>query len=615
MNETEITNIENTWRPQDADREALKYSIRNRVRSAKVSDDTIFMPAKPKPSLFDDRKKKVAVYARVSTKSAEQVSSIENQTRYYREKISKTPNWEQGTIYCDEGITGTSTKKRVEFKKMIEAAYNKEMDAIICASVSRFARNVSDCIEEVRKLKTKNPSHPVGVYFETEDIYTLDPDSSQRFKTHALFADWESENKSRRMILSYDQRICTGQYPVADLLGYRHTKDGDLIIQEDEAVTVKFIFLATALGYSYKEIAEILTEKQRPTLKGRTNWTEGMVRNITKNERRWGDLHARKQIVIDLISRKTKKNNGERDAAYVPQHHEAIITPQIAKAVHHITSSNSKLEGGFSELSVIKEGALKGFIRISPYWDAIDSELLKDICKSAYNDEEFVDLQKDINIFTGKEHSKVSAIEFATYQVPYGVYFMNQNTPSLTITNKQIKFNKRCHIKLDCSEYVELLYHPLLQTIILKSSDKNSSTAFNCITAKNNFSTNITNESLCNSIYANMDWIKDYNFKFRGIYRKRGQEKLLMFFLDEPQILVGKSNKNSINKNSIQFIKYKNNDIGVSYPLRKRRDKIANSITELDITQKGEVYINPKIGKMPTKLEIKKELDELLKVM
>ena len=113
------------------------------------------------------------------------------------------------------------------------------------------------------------------------------------------FAEWESGNKSRRMILSYDQRICTGQFPLSDLLGLRHTIEGGFIIEEEEAKTVKYIFLATLCGYTAEEIAEVLTDKQRPTLRGRTDWTASMVKAIMENERRWGDLEVRKRVVID----------------------------------------------------------------------------------------------------------------------------------------------------------------------------------------------------------------------------------------------------------------------------------------------------------------------------
>ena len=139
----------------------------------------------------------------------------------------------------------------------------------------------------------------IGVYFETENIYTLNPSSQYSLDIQALLADWESGNKSRRMILSYDQRIMTGQYPVADLMGYRHTKDGQLVIEPEEAKTVRFIFLAFIYGYNCDQIAAVLTQKKRSTLRGKQEWNGMMVANIMKNERRWGDLEARKSIVVD----------------------------------------------------------------------------------------------------------------------------------------------------------------------------------------------------------------------------------------------------------------------------------------------------------------------------
>ena len=163
------------WRPQDADREVYRYETKKRIQHYTVPPQTIFRPAKPTPTIRDESFKRVAVYARVSTKNKEQVSSIENQTKYYTDKIARTPNWELTEVYSDEGKSGTSKKWRPQFLRMLEDAANKRMDLIVCASISRFARNISTLVEEVRKLKTTNPSNPVGVYFETEDIYTLDP--------------------------------------------------------------------------------------------------------------------------------------------------------------------------------------------------------------------------------------------------------------------------------------------------------------------------------------------------------------------------------------------------------------------------------------------------------
>lgn len=220
-----------------------------------------------------------------------------------------------------------------------------------------------------------HPAHPIGVYFETENIYTLNPSSQYSLDIQALLADWESGNKSRRMILSYDQRIMTGQYPVADLMGYRHTKDGQLVIEPEEAKTVRFIFLAFIQGYDYEQIAMILTQKKRSTLRGRQEWNGMMVANIMKNERRWGDLEARKSIVVDYKLGKVTKNNGNRCSAYVPEHHEAIVSPEIARAAHLVASSKKKC--GVQDIVVIQQGALKGFVGIHPNWSGISVD--KDI--------------------------------------------------------------------------------------------------------------------------------------------------------------------------------------------------------------------------------------------
>ena len=349
------------WQSRHLESEKRKAEIRDRIhKQAEQGQKTAkdyFRPAKPTPSIYDSDLKRVAVYARVSTSSEEQISSIENQTLYYTKKIAETENWNLQDIYSDEGKSGTSLRKRDAFKRMMRDAKDQKMDLIICASISRFARNFSDCMTQIAALKTMHPAHPIGVYFETENIYTLNPSSQYSLDIQALLADWESGNKSRRMILSYDQRIMTGQYPVADLMGYRHTKDGQLVIEPEEAKTVRFIFLAFIQGYNYDQIAAVLTQKKRSTLRGRQEWNGVMVANIMKNERRWGDLEARKSIVVDYKLGKVTKNNGNRCSAYVPEHHEAIVSPEIARAAHLVASSSKKC--GVQDIVVIQQGACR----------------------------------------------------------------------------------------------------------------------------------------------------------------------------------------------------------------------------------------------------------------
>ena len=243
-------------------------------------------------------------------------------------------------------------------------------------------------------------------------------------------ADWESGNKSRRMILSYDQRIMTGQYPVADLMGYRHTKDGQLVIEPEEAKTVRFIFLAFIQGYNYDQIAMILTQKKRSTLRGRQEWNGVMVANIMKNERRWGDLEARKSIVVDYKLGKVTKNNGNRCSAYVPEHHEAIVSPEIARAAHLVASSSKKC--GVQDIAVIRQGALKGFVGIHPNWNGINAESIRSLCLSTYLPEEVAKLNKMAEMRSGKKLDMALPSDYLTVS---GICFINQSSPVMEMKN------------------------------------------------------------------------------------------------------------------------------------------------------------------------------------
>ena len=621
-----------SWRPQDADREYFRYETKKRIQQYTVPPQTIFRPAKPTPTIRDDDHKRVAVYARVSTKSKEQVSSIENQTKYYTEKIARTPNWELAEIYSDEGKSGTSKKWRTNFKRMLEDAAKKKMDLIVCASVSRFARNISDLIEEVRKLRTTNPSNPVGVYFETEDLYTLDPNINERLQMQGMFAEWESGNKSRRMILSYDQRICTGQFPLSDLLGLRHTIEGGFIIQEDEAKTVRYVFIATLCGHTAEEIAEVLTEKERPTLRGRTEWTPQMVKAIMENERRWGDLEVRKRVVIDYKEKVTAKNDGIREGAYIPHYHEGIVTPEIARAAHMMRASRYKF-GSVPDVYVIDQGALKGFVSISPTWSGIDNQAFQDIARQVYEEEEFEQLQREANILSGKEHSNVISMTLNDYRVAPGVMFMSRSDPQLTFGKRSLKLNGVCRERLGQQKYVEFLYHPVLEVIAVRSSDATNPNAVAWDDSKGS-ALQLCTGAFSGAIYDKLDWMKKYKFRFRGVTRVRNGEKIIFFFLDEPQILVGKDKKRldaaDTTDGTAKFIPYKESGtdgsavasgvaypenwrehFGISYEIKQKRDRVIDGLSAADIRNRGTMVINPFIGVIPSRAELEDELEDL----
>ena len=588
------------WNKRHEEIETLREQIRNRVRNA-TGNNAYFRPALPTPTINDTGRKNVAVYARVSTLSTDQTSSIENQTQYYTKKISENPNWELQEIYSDEGKSGTSMKHRDEFRRMMDNAAEKKMDLILCASVSRFARNISDCMNQIRLLKTMNPAHPIGVYFETENIYTLDPSSNQALTVHAMLADWESANKSRRMILSYDQRICTGQYPVSDLLGYRHTKDGDLIIQPEEAKTVRFAYLAVMVGLSTSEIADILTRKHRATLKGRTEWNAKMVSSLFTNERRWGDLEARKIIITDYVEKTRIRNTGQRDSAYVPGHHVGIVTPAIANAVKNMKGFSRNKKQGVPELTVITQGALKGFVSIHPGWNAVDHMTLFNCSLDAYSLEEKESLLEEMssgcNVKTNRQ-------DFSGYSSTRAEDCLSHCTPSITVSCDRIQWSNTCIKKMNKCSFIEVLYHPILKMLMLRESDQTNPNRIQWISDKDHPIVSLKSEKYSEAIYTNMHWDPDLKYCLRGITRQRGNETVIFFYLDDPKVI---GNKNTRMEDSCGSC--------LSNTLIQKRKSLMSLMTEADIQTQGHIVDNPLIGKIPTKEEILQELEELFRSM
>ena len=216
----------------------------------------------------------------------------------------------------------------------------------------------------------------------------------------------------------------------------------------------------------HEQIAMILTQKKRSTLRGRQEWNGMMVANIMKNERRWGDLEARKSIVVDYKLGKVTKNNGNRCSAYVPEHHQAIVSPEIARAAHLVASSNKKC--GVQDIVVIQQGALKGFIGIHPNWSGINAESIRSLCLNAYLPEEVVELNDMTEMWSGKKSDMALLSDYLTVS---GTCFINQSSPVMTISKNEIRFSKACHTRLDDCEDVELLYHPILQVVILRKVD------------------------------------------------------------------------------------------------------------------------------------------------
>ena len=354
------------------------------------------IPAKPTENLYDDNvHKRVAVYARVSTDDPRQTSSYELQKNYYEDYISHYSNWELVQIYADEGISGTSLRHRTSFNQMINDCMAGKIDMIITKSVSRFARNIVDCIGIVNKLKQQIPS--VGVLFENEHIFTLNPQSEMSLSFLAAMAQEESHVKSSSMNASYEMRFSHGIFMTPPLLGYDQDEDGNLIINEEEAKTVRLIFFMYLYGYSTKQIADQLTELKRPTKKGNTVWSSSSVSGILQNERHCGEVLARKTFTPSYLDHRVRKNCGDRNQYRQTDHHEAIISPKDFVAVQR-KMSNAKYGGsGMPELYVIPDGVLNGFVIINPRWASFKAEDYR----KASEEIESNDSKQDANVTVG----------------------------------------------------------------------------------------------------------------------------------------------------------------------------------------------------------------------
>lgn len=270
-----------------------KDKIRRRYQGT-VSEKVRIIPVTAAQPDFDDDStpKRVAVYARVSTGDPRQTSSYELQKNYYESQVQKHPNWTLVSIYADEGLSGTSIQKRKEFNRMIQDCKAGKIDLILTKSISRFARNYVDCGQIVRELMDLNP--PVGVRFESENLFTLKMQGEMQLMMFSGIAQEESRIKSNAMNASIEMRFGSGIYLTPPLLGYDRDEEGNLVINEKEAKIVRLIFFLYLYGYTCQQIADTLTQLGCRTKKGNTVWSAGSVLQVLRNERHCGAVQARK---------------------------------------------------------------------------------------------------------------------------------------------------------------------------------------------------------------------------------------------------------------------------------------------------------------------------------
>lgn len=306
-------------------------------------------------------KKSTAAYVRVSTSSEEQLNSYEAQKDYYPQFIASHINWEYVGLYCDEGLSGTSSKSRPEFNRMVADALVGKIDLIVTKSISRFARNTLDTLMIVRQLKE------VGceVWFEKENLYSCDSKGEFILTLLSCMAQEESRSLSENVKWGVRKRFADGKYsmPYAQFLGYQRGRDGKPEIVEEEAKIIRLIYRLYLEGNTASGIAKYLTNHGVSTPSGKVQWQNHVVESILTNEKYYGAALLQKRFIEDFLTKKARKNMGELPQFFIENDHEPIICEAIFMEARRRMESESF---------------------INPFLRAFSNKLICSECKSKY---------------------------------------------------------------------------------------------------------------------------------------------------------------------------------------------------------------------------------------
>lgn len=293
------------------------------------SRNVTVIPARPRRTreVSEKQKLRVAAYCRVSTDSDEQATSYEVQIEHYTSYIQANPEWKLAGVYADDGITGTNTKMREQFNKMIADCMDGKIDMIITKSISRFARNTLDCLKYIRKLKERD----IPVFFEKENINSMDAKGEVMLTIMASLAQQESQSLSQNVKLGIQYRYQQGEVQVNHnrFLGYTKDENKRLVIVPEEAEIIKRIYREYLEGPSLNKIAKGLEADGILTGAGRKKWYSSSLHKILTNEKYMGDALLQKTYTVDFLSKKRVNNDGVVPQYYVENNHEAIIPKHL----------------------------------------------------------------------------------------------------------------------------------------------------------------------------------------------------------------------------------------------------------------------------------------------
>lgn len=495
------------------EKEELKERTRRRMHVNVDPENYEFIPEKKRADYYDnDSEQLVGIYVRVSTDDVRQTTSFELQKKYYEDFVVKHPKWILVKIYADEGISGTSLKHRDAFLSMIADAKAGKLSLIICKNVSRFARNVKDFLEVIRDLaELKNP---VGVFFESEAIFSLNEDSQLALTFQSTMAEEESHTRSRSMETSLRMRLDNGIPLTPKLLGYTHDAEGRLVPNPEEAPTVKLAFYMYLYGYSTQQIAEAFIALGRKSYLGNIKWTSNAIVQILRNERHCGDVLTRKTFTLSYRTHKTAKNNGDRPQSRYKNHHEAIISRDDFIATQRMLD-NAKFgnKSILPELRVIDDGILKGFVTINPRWAGFKEFDYYQAAKSVYDPDDIFPEEEEIEFSV-----EAGDFDLRGFEVTRSEFFESIRQPHAIFYQKRIKFSTSCVRKFGNNVYVEMLINPIKRQFAIRPTTKQNrnSVVFAKLSEGKYIPKEVPAAAFTDTLYSLFGWNTDYKYRILG---------------------------------------------------------------------------------------------------
>ena len=595
------------------------------------------------PEADESKPLRVAAYCRVSTDDLDQALSIAMQIKVYKEKIKSTPNWTYVGTYVDDGFSGTNTDHRQGFQKLMKDCMDGKIDMIITKAVSRFARNLLDCIKWVEALQNHDP--PVRVFFEQENLDTMSQTSGIILFVLAMVAEEESHMKSEAMLLSLEWRFSRGRFLTPRLFGFDKVEVPDgygghkkiLQINESEANVVRWMYSALLSGMTPEEIAGMLTDLAIPT-GGRkkdgsfnTHWIDNTVISILRNEKHCGDVLARKTYTKSFKDHKSRKNTGQKNKYYQANHHDAIVSRTTWNAAQRILNSRRYgHEGTYLPMRIIDTGSLTGFISMNRSWAGFDAEdyyRVSQIAMGLMDGELKADLEHEFlpesghrigglmddhgiaqiardltaaeqemkNELEGKKRDAENETEkeeiVKTFQVVSGNMFSKVYEPVVRITMSSITFNRACVSKMLCN-YAELMFNPVERMLVVRPCTVDNPNAIPWDSNSRGAS------SLSKVLFATMGWEEDYSYRIPCQPLEGPNEEVVLFFDLDNYVgrAINKAEEVIIARKQVEM---ETDNSGKSYFYPPEDDEEPQEIKDMEEKFQKAVEVNKRIFGIP----------------